>query len=148
MTSTVIVAGTILLSLSGRHAGFDRDRTSALVGDGEARVLERRLDVHAIVDDIRHELRMRQRLIRAAHNAESDMQVAALHELPGLAAEFGPQGVAVNAFIPIVGEDEAHALQRGRLRERIGARHEAGEHDDERGNPVFADNQAEKKEKK
>ncbi len=45
----------------------------------EARGFERGLYIHSVIDNIRDKLRMRQRLIRSAHDAETDMHVAALH---------------------------------------------------------------------
>src|SRR6185437_12318686 len=47
---------------------------------GEARRLHRGLDVHTVVDHIGDELGMRLRLIEAAHDAEGDPLLTALHE--------------------------------------------------------------------
>jgi hypothetical protein len=40
----------------------------------------RSLDVHAVVDNIRNELRMSERLIQATHDTEANVLVALLHE--------------------------------------------------------------------
>ena len=69
-----------LLQGAGGHARFNRDVAAGGVALGEARRFQRRLQVHAVIDDIGDELRVRQRLIRAAHDAEADVLVAALHE--------------------------------------------------------------------
>ena len=46
----------------------------------EAAGLERLLDVEAEVGDVGHELRVRLRLVEAAHDAEPDPHVALFHE--------------------------------------------------------------------
>ena len=59
---------------------------------GEARLFERGLDVHAVVDDVGDELRVGLRLVPAAHDAEADVDVALLHE----GRDDGVQGTLVS----------------------------------------------------
>src|ERR1700743_1016480 len=47
---------------------------------GEARLFHRSLYIHAIVHHIRYKLRMRLRLVPAAHNAKPDMDIPFFHE--------------------------------------------------------------------
>ncbi len=47
---------------------------------GEASGLERLLNAHAVIDDVGDELRVRLRLVPAAHDAEADAHIALLHE--------------------------------------------------------------------
>ena len=47
---------------------------------GESPGLERLLDGDPVVDDVRDELRVRLRLVPAAHDAEPDLHVVLLHE--------------------------------------------------------------------
>ena len=67
-------------SVCGRHAIFDRNVAAGGIALGEARRFQRRLNVHPVIDDIGDELRVRQRLVRPAHDAEADMLIAAFHE--------------------------------------------------------------------
>lgn len=69
-----------LLQVLGAYARFDQDVAPQLAGDGEAGLFHGRLHVHVVVDDVRDEVRMGERLIHAAHHAESDVLRAALHE--------------------------------------------------------------------
>ena len=47
---------------------------------GETRLFERRLDVHAEIDDVGDELRVGLGLIPSTHDSETDMNVALFHE--------------------------------------------------------------------
>src|SRR4029077_19117150 len=60
-----------------KDAAFDR---LSRVADGKAWSRKCRLDVPAIIHDVGNELCMRQRRIRTADNAETDVLVSALHE--------------------------------------------------------------------
>ena len=46
----------------------------------EACIFQRGLNIHAVVHHVGDELRMGQRLVRAAHDSESDVLLAAFHE--------------------------------------------------------------------
>ena len=46
----------------------------------ETRLLQRSLHIHAVINDVGDELRVRLRLVPAAHDAEADVHVALLHE--------------------------------------------------------------------
>jgi hypothetical protein len=65
-------------------AGGTRIRSRHLATAGrsfrEARRFQRFLHVHSVIDDVGNELRVRQRLHRAAHDAEADVLVALFHE--------------------------------------------------------------------
>ena len=71
--------GKLLKGLK-RHARFDGDVAARRRFLREARGFERRLNVHSVVDHVGNELRVRQRLIGSAHDAEPDVHIAALHE--------------------------------------------------------------------
>jgi hypothetical protein len=47
---------------------------------GEARLLERSLDVHSVVNNVGDKLRVRLSLVPASHDAEADVHIALLHE--------------------------------------------------------------------
>ena len=47
---------------------------------GEAGLFECGLDVHSVIDDVRDELRVSLRLVPAAHDAKTDVDVPLLHE--------------------------------------------------------------------
>src|SRR5208282_2030568 len=64
----------------GRNARFDYDFAAELLAIGKTRFFHRSLNVHVVVDDIGNELRMSQRLIQPAHDAETDVLVTSLHE--------------------------------------------------------------------
>ena len=66
-------------SASGTSASMSTSQPSKRAL-GEAAGLERLLDGEAVVDDVRHELRVRLALVPAAHDAEADLVVALLHE--------------------------------------------------------------------
>src|ERR1700730_13469133 len=67
-----------------RNARFDQDRApnraSSRVWDREPWRFESGLDVHTIVHHIRYKLCVRQGLIRTAHDAKTDVNIAALHK--------------------------------------------------------------------
>ena len=63
-----------------RHQRLDVDVAAAERSLREAARLERLLDVEAVVGDVGDELRVRLRLVEAAHDAEADLHVALLHE--------------------------------------------------------------------
>ncbi len=63
-----------------RHTRLDHDVASELFTYREARLLHRGLDVHVVVDHIGDKLRVRKRLIHAAHDAETNVLVAVLHK--------------------------------------------------------------------
>ncbi len=63
-----------------RHARFHDHVASAERQLRHARRLERRLDVHPLIDDVADELRVRLRLIPAAHDAEGDSHLVLRHE--------------------------------------------------------------------
>src|SRR5208337_4938754 len=65
---------------AGGNARLDHDSAAELLAIGKTRFLHRSLDIHMIVDDVRHELCMSQRLIQPAHDAEADVLVTSLHE--------------------------------------------------------------------
>ena len=99
---------------------FDRDLAPVGGRFGEARGFERALNIHPEVHHIGDELRMRQRLIRPAHDAESDMQIAFLHErgndgvkraLAAGASTLGCSGFEREAGAAIV-QQETHAFDR------------------------------------
>src|SRR4029077_20867127 len=62
------------------YARLDHDVTSPQWADGEAGCLEGGLNVQAIVRNIGNKLRMGERLIRSAHDSESDVLLSTLHE--------------------------------------------------------------------
>src|ERR1700680_629060 len=69
-----------LLQSRGRHAHFNGDVAAGRVSLREARRLHGGLNVHPVIGDVGGKLCVRQRLVRPAHNAETDVQIAALHE--------------------------------------------------------------------
>src|SRR5258708_40321108 len=62
------------------YARFDRHIASCRVSLGEAWGFERGLNIHPVIDNVRYELGVSQRLIGAAHNAETDVLRTALHQ--------------------------------------------------------------------
>ena len=68
------------LAHAGRHPILDHHVAAAKGQLGEARSFQRRLDVHVVVHQVRNELRVRLRLVVAAHDAEADVDVVLLHE--------------------------------------------------------------------
>ena len=64
----------------GSYARLDDDAAAELLAIREARLFHRGLHVHVVIDDIRDELRVRERLIESTHDAEADLLIAALHE--------------------------------------------------------------------
>ena len=63
-----------------RDAPLDHHVAAAESQLGEARRLERRLNVHAVIHHVGDKLRVRLRLVQAAHDAEADVDVVLLHE--------------------------------------------------------------------
>src|SRR5262252_1773496 len=63
-----------------RHARFNRHITAGGASLREAGRLQRLLQVHAEIHQVRYKLRVRKRLVRPAHYAEADVQIAALYE--------------------------------------------------------------------
>ena len=61
-------------------ARLDENVAAELLRDGETSRLKRRLDVHAVVDNVGYELRMREGLVHATHDAEADVTITLLHE--------------------------------------------------------------------
>ena len=60
--------------------------------DGEARILQRLLNIHTIIDHIRNKLRVSEGLVRAPHDAEANMLISMLHERqPGQLSVQGSQ---------------------------------------------------------
>ncbi len=100
-----------------RHPRLDVEVAAGKARLGEARRFHGGLDVHAVVDDVRHELRMGLGLVESAHDAEGDADVAMGHqrgndrvqralaagELVGMAGLEGEQRAAIV-------QDEAAAL--------------------------------------
>ena len=83
----VIAAQIYLMSAAGerladvlRNAILHHDVATVESHFGEARRLHRRLDVHPVVDHVGDELRVRLRLVVAAHDSEGDALIAFLHE--------------------------------------------------------------------
>src|SRR5437660_7585720 len=65
----------------GLHPRFNHDLTSHLIaGHGESGRLQSSLDVHSIIHNIAYKLRMGQRLIGPANNAESHVYIAMFHK--------------------------------------------------------------------
>lgn len=60
---------------SAIDAPFDLDMASVVIG---ARSIERRLDVHSIVDDVRDDLRLAPRLVVTADDSERVRDASAL----------------------------------------------------------------------
>ena len=48
--------------------------------DGETGLLQRLLDVHVVVGNVGDELRVSQRLVGSAHDAETDVLIPTFHE--------------------------------------------------------------------
>src|SRR3954454_18118544 len=46
----------------------------------KSRSLQRLLNVHAVIGNVGNELRMRQRLVCAAHNSKTDVLISAFHK--------------------------------------------------------------------
>ena len=63
-----------------RHAILNQHVAAAELELGEARRLQRHLDIHAVIHHVADELRVRRSLVEAAHDAEPDVHVALLHE--------------------------------------------------------------------
>src|ERR1017187_7918357 len=64
----------------GGNAGLDHDSAAKLLAIRKPRFFHRSLNIHVVVGDVGHKLRMSQRLIQPAHDAEADVLVASLHE--------------------------------------------------------------------
>src|SRR5580704_3725186 len=62
------------------HKDVATNGARARIRDRESRGVQRGLDVHPIVDEIGDELGVSQWLVRAAHDAEPDVNVSAFHE--------------------------------------------------------------------
>src|SRR5579863_1707034 len=71
-----------LLAHVGGNAVFDQNfaADAEIAGDGEASDFHGGLQVHSVVDDVGDELGVGERLVGAAHDAESDVVVAVFHE--------------------------------------------------------------------
>ena len=79
----IVTLLTKLLYHVGLDSRFNQQPASdRLLGacNGEAGRIESRLYVHAVVHQVGNELRVCERLIGSAHDAESDMCVAVLHK--------------------------------------------------------------------
>src|SRR5690348_3295169 len=60
----------------GRHARFDGDVASGCAALEKPRRFQGLLKIHSVIDYVRHKLCVRERLVRAAHDAKSDVQAA------------------------------------------------------------------------
>ena len=63
-----------------RNPHLDRHIAARRIQLGESRSLQRRLQIHPVIDDVRNKLRVRQRLIESAHDAEPGVHIALFHE--------------------------------------------------------------------
>ena len=63
-----------------RDAVFDGHVAAAKSFLGEARRFEGHLNIHPVVHDVGNELRVRLRLVQAAHDSEAHVHVALFHE--------------------------------------------------------------------
>jgi len=72
--------GRKLVADAFRHARFDLHVASLEGTLGEAAGFERLLDGHPMIGDVGNELRVRLRLVPAAHDAESDLHLSLLQE--------------------------------------------------------------------
>src|SRR6516165_1597935 len=64
----------------GRNARLDNDSAPELLAIGKTRFFHGSLDIHMVIDDVRHKLRVSERLIEAAHDAETDVLGTSLHK--------------------------------------------------------------------
>lgn len=62
------------------HKNIATSGARARIRDRESRSLQSGLNVHAVVDEIGIELSVGQWLVRAAHDAEPDVNVSTFHE--------------------------------------------------------------------
>src|ERR1700733_2731566 len=66
------------------HLGFDavldKNATEVAAPQSKSWLGKCGLNVHAVIHKVRHELRMRERLVEASHDAEAYVSVVPLHE--------------------------------------------------------------------
>src|SRR5207248_2629777 len=63
------------------HSRFNQDVAAHMISsDSESRRFQSSLYVHSIIHHVRDELRVRQRLVGAAHNPKSHVNISMLHE--------------------------------------------------------------------
>ena len=126
------------------HSRFDDDVATGGAGFGKSWRFQGRLQVHAVVGDVGDELGVGERLIRAAHDAEADVQIVLLHKTGNDRMErpfAGRQGVGLRLVeaetAAAVVEMETHAIDGDP------GGPEAGDALDPRGNVAFTIDDAE-----